>query len=352
MTLLSFQKAGIKGLAACVPKNVIRNYDLAKGIGIDDISESIKATGILERRFADNNTCASDLCYEAAEVLLSDMKIKRDSIDMVIFASHTPDYREPSTSTILQARLGLSKSTAAFDISVACSGYVYGLSTAFSYAAHKELDRVLLLVGDTLSKTISLKDKATNLLFGDAGTATLIEKNPDCKESFFSLNSDGSGFSTLIIPGGGFRTPSSHETIKEKKYEDGSIRTDEQLRMDGVDVFNFAMREIPSDIKKIAEYSKIPLENVDFIIFHQANKFMTDFFAKKLKYPKEKVPYSIQRFGNTSSASIPLTLVSELKEILVTQKSRTILSGFGSGLSWGTASLELGNCHVSHLLEL
>ena len=296
MALLTYKKVGIKGMAACVPKNKIKNIEFAKEVGLNEISESIQATGIHERRFADSHTCASDLCYKAAKALMSDLKIKNDSIDMLIFASHTPDYREPSTSTILQDRLGLPKSTAAFDISVACSGYVYALSTAFSYASQNGIDRVILLVGDTLSKMVSLKDKATNLLFGDAGTATLIEKNGDYSNSFYSLNSDGSGCSTLIIPGGGFRKPSSIETIKEKKkYEDGSIRTEEQLQMDGMDVFNFAMREIPSDIKRITEYSKIPLKKVDFIIFHQANKFMTDFFAKKLNYPIEKVPYSLTK---------------------------------------------------------
>jgi len=292
------------------------------------------------------------LCFEAAEILLNDMRIDRNSIDLLIFVSQTPDYHQPATAPILQHRLGLSKLCGSFDINLACSGYVYGLSTAFSYVAQNGIDRVLLLVGETLSKIISKKDRATSLLFGDGGTATLIEKKEDNPASYFSLNSDGSGESVLKINGGGYRNQSSEETLKIKNYEDGSKRSDEQLFMDGMEVFNFTMREVPKDIKHVLQYSNYILEDVNYIVFHQANKFMTDFFAKKLKYPIERIPYSLQKFGNTSAVSIPLTIVSEMKDLLNNQNKRIIMSGYGGGLSWGTALLEMNNVYISKLSEV
>ena len=352
MAFLTFKNIGISGIAAVVPRNIIKNTDLTRIVTEQEVENSIKTTGIAERRFADKHICSSDLCYEAAVNLLDHMNIDRNSIDMLIFVSQTPDYRQPTTATILQHRLELPKSVGAFDMNLACSGYIYGLSTSFSYASQNGVNKVLLLVGETLSKIISLKDRATSLLFGDGGSATLIEKGEDFGESYFSLNSDGAGDWVLKIPAGGYRNPSSEESLKEKKYEDGSIRTEEQLFMDGVEVFNFTMREIPKDIRKLLKYANHNFNEIDYIIFHQANKFITDFFAKKLKYPIERVPYSIQKFGNTSAVSIPLTIVSELQNEFTNNRKKLILSGFGGGLSWGSVLLELSDCYISDMLEI
>jgi len=352
MSVITFKNVCISGMSAVVPKNIIDNRYFTDIFTEKEIANAIKTTGIAERRFVDNNICSSDLCFEAAEILLNDMRIDRNSIDLLIFVSQTPEYHQPATAPILQHRLGLSKTCGSFDINLACSGYIYGLSTAFSYVAQNGIDRVLLLVGETLSKIISKEDRATSLLFGDGGTATLIEKKGDNSASYFSLNSDGSGDSVLKISGGGYRNQSSEETLKIKDYEDGSKRSDEQLFMDGMEVFNFTMREVPKDIKRILKFSKINLNEIDYIVFHQANKFMTDFFAKKLKYPIERVPYSLQKFGNTSAVSIPLTIVSEMKDTLTDQTKQVIMSGYGGGLSWGTALLNLNDVYISKLVEV
>jgi 3-oxoacyl-[acyl-carrier-protein] synthase-3 len=330
---------------------VIDNRNYTDVFTPQETENTIKTTGIAERRFVSDGVCSSDLCYDAAEILIKDMNIDRNSIDMLIFLSQTPDYHQPATAPILQNRLGLKKSCAAFDINLACSGYVYGLSTAFSYASQQGIDNVLFLVGETLSKITSKDDKATSLLFGDGGTATLIGKSNNEEISYFSLNSDGSGFNVLIIPGGGYRNKSSADTLKIKKYEDNSQRHEEHLLMDGIEVFNFTMREVPKDIKRILQYSESELDDINYIVFHQANKFMTDFFAKKLRYPIEKVPYSLQKYGNTSAVSIPLTIVSEMKHLL-TEPTNIIISGYGGGLSWGTALLNMKNIHVSDLKEV
>ena len=352
MSLITFNNVGISGISAVVPQNVIDNRYFTDIFNEKEIENTIKTTGIAERRFADEGICSSDLCFEASKILLDEMKVEKESIDLLIFISQTPDYHQPATAPILQHRLGLPKSTGSFDINLACSGYVYGLSTAFSYVSQKGIDRVLLLVGETLSKIISKKDRATSLLFGDGGTATLIEKNEDNLTSYFSLNSDGFREGVLKIAGGGYRIQSSAETLEEKKYEDGSIRNKEHLFMDGIEVFNFTMREVPKDIKRILKFSNKNLEEIDYIVFHQANKFMTDFFAKKLKCPIERVPYSLQKFGNTSAVSIPLTIVSEMRDTLIDKTKQVIMCGYGGGLSWGTALLNLNNVYISELVEV
>lgn len=352
MSFITFKNVGISGISAVVPKNIIDNCTFTDIFTKQEIENTINTTGIKQRRFVNENMCSSDLCYEASQKLIEHFDLDKDSIDLLIFLSQTPDFHQPATAPIIQHQLGLSKSTGAFDINLACSGYVYGLATAFSFASQKGINKVLLLVGETLSKIVSKRDRATSLLFGDAGSATLIEKNAKFESSFFSMNSDGSGNWVLMIPSGGYRNPSSTESLKEKKYEDGSIRSDEQLFMDGMEVFNFTMREVPKDIKKILKYSKQNLDAVDYIVFHQANKFMTDFFATKLRYPKEKVPYSLEKYGNTSAVSIPLTIVSELKNDLIDARKKVILCGYGGGLSWATAILELNNCFISDMSEI
>jgi 3-oxoacyl-[acyl-carrier-protein] synthase-3 len=351
MGLISFKNIGISGISATVPRKVISNISFTDVFTNKEIENAIVTTGIKERRFVEGDICSSDLCYESANALLDELNIDRDSIDLLIFLSQTPDYSQPASGTGLQHRLGLSKDTASFDINMACSGYIYGLSTAFAYCNSPGVRRVLLLVGETLSKIISLKDRATCLLFGDAGSATLIEKSKKYSKSCFSINSDGSGDWVLKIPAGGYRIPSSAETIKNKEYPDGSIRSDEHLFMDGMEVFNFTMNVVPKDIKKLLGFAKMTQDEIDYLIFHQANKYMTDYLAKRSKFPPKKVPYSLHKFGNTSGVTIPLTIVSQLHGLSPINK-RMLFSGFGGGLSWGSVILDLSDCYISKLKEI
>lgn len=349
MAILKYANIGIRAISACVPSNIEYNKDLDYFMSEKDIQKAIKSIGIEERRIADADVCTSDLCHKAAEKLLSDNNIERESIDALIFVSQTSDYHQPATAPILQHRLDLKKDTLSFDINLACSGYVYGLSVAYAYASQPTVNRVLLLVGETMSKIVSRRDKVSTPLFGDAGTATLIEKG-DYGKSVFSLHSDGSGSEVMMIPDGGFRNPTTAKSLIEETDSNGDIRTKLQFRMDGMEVFNFGMREEPRDIKNLLAETGLELSNLDLLIYHQANKFMTDFFTKWLKFDKNKTPYSIQKFGNTSSASIPLTIVTELKEGYKERKN-VILSGFGAGLSWGNVLLDLSKTEISSLVE-
>ena len=347
MAIIRFNNVGIRAVSACVPKTVESNRDLGYLIPEDEIEKTIRNIGIEERRIADADCCSSDLCYTAAVRLLQDNGIDPQSVDALIFVSQTSDYHQPATAPILQDRLGLPKDTLSFDINLACSGYVYGLSAAYAYA-NMGL-RVLLLVGETMSKIVSRNDKVNTPLFGDGGSATLVEQG-DYGTAVFSLHSDGSGAMVMNIPYGGFRNQSSPEGFKEVVDVDGSVRTGEQFRMDGMDVFNFGMREEPKDIKRLLAACDKTMDQVDVLVYHQANRFMTEFFSKKLKLDNSRTPYSLRRFGNTSSASIPLTIVSEMKNGYG-KRSCVILSGFGAGLSWGSVMLDLSKCFISGLSE-
>lgn len=351
MANLIFNDVGIAGISASVPKNISKNIELLDLIPAEEIEKTINSIGIIEKRFVDSDTCASDLCFFAAEKLFAEMNIDKSTIDVLIFMSQTSDYKIPATAPILQHRLGLSRNTAAFDVGLACSGYVYSLSIAFAFASLPGINRVLLLDGETFTKIVNRRDKVNAPLYGDAGTATIIKKG-EFGPSYFSLNSDGSGFETIKINAGGSRNISTAENLIEKTDTEGNVRSDHQIYMDGGEVFNFTMREVPRSIKNLLEYSNTNMESIDYMVFHQANRFMTDFFSKKLKLPVSKVPYCLDKFGNTSSSSIPLTISSELHSILKNNNKKIMMCGFGAGLSWGSAILSLNNCNVVPVFDI
>jgi 3-oxoacyl-[acyl-carrier-protein] synthase-3 len=258
----------------------------------------------------------------------------------------------PATSIILQNKLGLGKSTAAFDVSLGCSAFVYGLSIAFSMMQTGGFRKALVLDGETRSRIYHPKDRKTAFLFGDGGVAAIIEQNEKYGKSFFSLNSDGSKESLIKMDAGGYRNPSSPETLKEKVVDEfGNIRTDEHGYMNGADVFNFVLLEIPGNIKNTLLHAEKTMDDIDFFLFHQANSYMNGYLAKKMKLPEEKVPSCIEKFGNTSSVSIPLTMVSQMKEILPHPQT-LLLSGFGVGMSWATCVLHSPGMYVSNLVEI
>jgi len=352
MAFLKFSNLGITAMAAAVPQRVINNYEYTQYFPADQVKEVVDKIGIFERRFVDEYTTSSDLCFAAAEKLIHDNQIARDEIDLLIFISQTPDYRMPATSLLLQHRLGLSSSCIAFDISLGCSGFIYGLSVVYSMMQGKQLRKALILDGETRSKVYSAKDRNTAFIFGDAGIAALIENDEKFGDSFFSMNSDGSREHLIKIKGGGYRYPSSAATLEEKVVDEyGNIRNDEQAYMNGGDVFNFVIREIPNDLNQTLTFSGKTKEDIDFFVFHQANNFINSFLAKKLKLPLEKIPATISKFGNTSSVSVPLTIVSELQNEL-TENKTLLLSAFGVGMTWATAVIKMADCKISNLVEV
>ena len=352
MPFLKFENIAILAISGAVPSNVIDNNHYTHFMTEKEIKSVIKMTGIEKRRFADENTCSSDLCVAAAENLFSVSEFKKEDIDVVIFVSQTPDYRTPPTSMMIVDRLGLGKNVGAFDINLGCSGFIYGLQVAYLYASQKGIRKVLLLNGETKSKAYSTKDRSTSLLFGDGGTATLVGKVEHLNPTTMSMNSDGAGSQYILMPAGGYRKPSSIETLKEKTYSDGSIRTEEHGTMDGEAVFNFTITQVPRDIKKTVLEADVNWENVDYFIPHQANRFITDHIAKKFKIPASKILYSMQKYGNTSSVSIPLTIADRFETGMINDKTLSVITGFGVGLSWGTVITDLKGCQNCGIKEL
>ena len=352
MPLLKFGNTGITALAAAVPSGIVDNRAFGISLGVDNIDEVIEKIGIRERRVASPEICSSDLCFAAAERLFADNQTDRSEIDLLVFISQTPDYRMPATSVTLQHRLGLPETTMAFDMVLGCSGFVHGLAVVYGLMQQSGIRRALLLDGETRSKAYSQKDRKTAFLFGDAGVAALIDRNEKFGASCFSLNADGSRQDLIKAPAGGYRMPSSPETVVEKVMDDeGNIRTLEHGQMNGPDVFNFVIREIPRDIKRIYEFAQVGQEQIDYFVFHQANSYMNGYLSKKLRLDPEKVPMSIEKFGNTSSVSIPLTIATGLAGNLAGRR-KLLLAGFGAGLSWGTAVLDLVDCRISDLVEV
>lgn len=348
MATIRYKNVGIRAMSACVPRKIAYNKDLTEIMSEEEVGKMINSVGIHERRICDDDVFASDLCYKAAKQLMEDNDIAPESIDMLLFMSQTADYRCPATACILQHRLGLPKTCAAMDLTLACSGYVYALSTAMAFASTDGINRVLLLDGEAFSKIVNKRDKVNVPLYGDAGTATLIEKG-DFGESIFMLNTDGSGENAVKVPAG-MRNRITPESCIETEREDGNFRNDLQVYMDGMDVFNFAIKNVPKGVKEMVKEADITLDDIDHLVFHQSNRFMTDFFVKKLKFDADKVPYCIGKYGNTSSASVPLTICSELnRKIKVNDK--VVMCGFGAGLSWGTALVTYGDCHISPVIE-
>ena len=353
MAIVTYKNIGISALAACVPSRVIDNFHYDLDIWPEDeVRQVVNKVGVFERRFADENTCSSDLCYAAAERLIDDNQVDRNEIDLLVFLSQTPDYRMPATSILLQDRLGLPMSTMAFDISLGCSGFISALSIVYAMMQNHGFRKALLLDGETRSKVYSRKDRREAFIFGDAGVAALIERDERFGTSHFSINSDGSRGNLIMIPGGGYRNMSSVETLREKVVDEyGNIRTDEQGYMNGADVFNFVIVEVPKDIKRLMEAAGEDIQSMDYYVFHQANAFINNHIAKKLKLDAEKIPWTIQKFGNTSSVSVPLTIVSELRDKLQGEK-KVMLNAFGVGMAWATAIVPFVDCNISEIVEL
>ncbi len=351
MALINISNVSIKGIAAAVPKSIVLNRDI-KNLKSFDVEKFIQVTGIEERRVADINTTTADLCFVAAKKLAIDCKWNLADIDIIIFVSQTPDYILPATAVVLQDKLGVKKSCIAFDMMLGCSGYVYGLTVIANLLASGNLKKGLLLVGDTSSKLCAPSDKSTYPLFGDAGTATFIEYDTSAEDITSILYSDGSGKDTIMVAGGSNRNKFNANSLNLNKIEDGIERTELDLILDGMNVFSFGISEAPKVVTELLEAKGITENDVDSFVFHQGNFFMNEQIRRKLKLPKEKVPYSLKHFGNTSSATIPITIVTQLKAQLNKKNLSLILCGFGVGLSWGTMHVKLVNkLIISDLIE-
>ena len=321
----------ISGISVCVPKKQINNKKFLK---FKEKNEFIQHTGV-SKHFLDLNQSisTSDLCLDATNKIINTLKWKKENIAFLLFVSQTRDFMLPNTACVLQKKLRLSKNILAYDIPLGCSGFVFGLYTAFLISKNMK-SKGLLLSGDMSSRFIDFKDKKMLGLFGDAGTAVAIDyKKKSSNFSCFSFGTDGGGYKNLIYNSTGMGTS------KDKKF----------LEMNGAKIFEFALNEVPSQINKLISKSKNSIDSIDYFVFHQANRFLLKTLMKKLKIPNRKIIYSIDEFGNTNSASIPITIFKNLRH---KSNLKILISGFGVGYSWASAIINLHNPKFSALSKI
>lgn len=350
MAYLSFPNVRVVGLSACVPKEVDDNRTSSL-IADNERDSLISSIGIIQKRIAPDGVTSSDLCYQSAERLIAEMGWDKGDIDALVFVSQTPDYILPATACVLQDRLGLSKECMSLDVSLGCSGWVYGMSTVSSLVSGGSIRKALLLVGDLGTRTNSPRNRSDFPLFGDAGTCTALEYEEGAKGIYLHLGTDGSGKDAIIVPEGGYRTPFNKKTLEWKAVE-GGFAQGIHARMDGMSVFSFAITKGPKSINGLCERFGIDIDSVDCFVFHQANKLITEKIRKKLKLEEEKCPVSMDYFGNTSCATIPLTLVVRRQKELMGGALSVIGCAFGVGLSWGSVYFETDRIIVPDLIEI
>lgn len=304
-------------LACSVPSCEVNNEGFAVEFGADQIGKFEKMVGVKERRVTSGAESTSSLAIEAARKL-SNVK----DVDAVLFVSQTPDYVLPATACVVQHELGVKTDSIAYDINLGCSGFVYGVFSAASLLKMDGVNKVLLCGGDTISKLTDAHDASAAPLFGDAGFASILERDESAAEIRYAFKTDGSGRAAIACDFGG------------------------RLKMDGMDVFNFTINEVPDLIKAELSAANLTSDSVDYLVLHQANKFVLKQVAMMTGFSMKKVPISMDRFGNTSSASIPLTLCDLAKTVQGTKK--IMMSGFGVGLSWGTliTDFDLSICNT------
>jgi 3-oxoacyl-[acyl-carrier-protein] synthase-3 len=351
MAVFSIPDIRIAGIAASVPRQEYNNRDYEL-ISEKEKDTFIKITGVEKRRVAVPGMTTSDLCFTAAHKLLEGLNWKAEDIELLIFVSQSRDYLIPATAGILQDRLGLPKSCMAFDISLGCSGYVYGLSVMGRMMANGAIKKGLFLVGDVSTQNTSFKDKSTFPLFGDAGSATAIEYVKGAAEMAFNLQTDGAGYKAIIIPDGGIRNFASRESFEYEKISEGITRNKLHIALDGLEVFNFSLREVAPNIRTLLKQVDKNVEDIDYFVMHQANRLMNETIRKQLKINPEKYPYSMGEYGNTSSASIPLTIAAAFSEEVSGKNLNMLFSGFGVGLSWGSVVLKTDKILCPEIIEL
>ena len=355
-----FRHARISGISATVPKNEIRLQDELQFFG-GDIKKAQRVTkmaGIDRRRVAEEGVAPSDLCQYAAEKLFAGLGLDRSTVDALVFVSQSPDYFLPATACILQDKLKLPKTCAAFDVNQGCAGYVYGLWIAFSLVESRACSRVLLLEGDGLSRLADQDNRVITPIFGDCGTATLVEYTPEESLSWFMLGTDGGGAEALMWPAGCGRlplpqTPEEYAPYCERLIDaNGTPWRLNRTYMDGGAVFEFTLNVVPNHILELLRFAQKEPEHIDNLVLHQANRQIMQNIADKTGFPPEKAPMdTFSKYGNLAGASIPSAICDALATQVQSSQRQLLLSGFGVGLSWASAILTTNRIWCSGMLD-
>jgi 3-oxoacyl-[acyl-carrier-protein] synthase-3 len=337
-------KARILGISCHVPEKVETNDDLIRDNPDWNMDKIEAKTGIVSRRVAADDETACDLGYVAARKLLDRGLVPVDEIDYVIFSTQTPDHFLPSNACLLHQRLELPNHVGAFDTSIGCSGYVYGLQLAKSLILAEAARNVLLVTSDTYSKFIHPQDRTVRALFGDAAAATLIGASEGGQGEIgrFVIGTDGKGSSSLIVPSGAFRLSRSTATQEERMDSNGCVRSQDNLFMDAQAVFSFSLNTVPRAISALLKKCGLSVDDVDWYVYHQANGFMLDHLAKCSRIPAEKMVYHLENLGNTVSSSIPLAIDAYVESGRIRPGQTLLLVGFGVGFTWAVCTIRWG----------
>jgi 3-oxoacyl-[acyl-carrier-protein] synthase III len=334
--------AFIKAIEYNLPDGLLTNEMLAAEFPEWSVEKIEEKTGIIERRIASVNECSSDIGVRAAEKIFAGGTVSRNEIDYLLFCTQSPDYFLPSTSCIMQDRLGLHKNCGAIDINLGCSGYIYGLGLAKGLIETGQAHTVLFITAETYSKFIHPGDKSVRTLFGDAASATLLQgANMDSLRSSglyigpFVYGSDGNGAKNLIVPTGGLRENRTMASGIEFEDESGNVRSIDNLYMNGSEIFTFTLNTVPKCVEELLTKAGKKIADVDLFVFHQANKFILEHLRKKIKIPEKKFFLSFQNYGNTVSSTIPIALKDAVTSDRLKPGHLVLLVGFGVGYSWG-----------------
>lgn len=317
-----------------LPEKILSNARLSEEFPEWSVDKIANKTGIIQRHIADENVCSSDLGFESSIRLFNEYNIDPQIIDYILFCTQSPDYFLPTSACLLQEKLGIPTSAGALDFNLGCSGFVYGLNLANALIKSGQSKNILLITAETYSKFIHPKDKSVRTIFGDGSASCLITESDEDQIGPFVLGTDGRGANNLIVKAGAFRLPGSKNDFKEENDEFGNVRSDAVLYMNGAEVFNFTLREVPVLIHQLLEKSNLALDDIDLFVFHQANSYMLETLRKKLDIPKEKFFMYLENVGNTVSATIPIALREAMNQNLIKAGTKVMLVGFGVGYSW------------------
>jgi len=321
-----------------LPPDKLTNNQLAKKFPGWNAKKIEDKTGILERHVVKKDTTALDLGLKAAEKVLK--KYDKQKIDFLLFCTQSPDYYLPSGACILQDKLGLRNNIGALDFNLGCSGFIYGLAMAKSFIKTGLAKNVMLITSETYTKHIHPNDKSNLTIFGDGATSTIIEQSDKEGILKFALGTDGSGFQNLIVPNGGLRNryDTNSEIIDDGT---GSFRTKNNLYMDGPEIFNFTIKAVPVVVKQCLDKNNLNIEQIDYVVFHQANKYMIEYLRKKTRIPEEKFCIDLKYTGNTVSSTIPIALKNAINNKIIKEGNKVLLVGYGVGYSWGATIIKL-----------
>lgn len=348
-----FHNKRISGILTILPENEVKFDDELDNYNFSHAkSLKLKMTmGYNTRRVVKEGVCVSDLCIRGLNYLFDNNMLQKDEIDALVLVTQSPDYIMPPTSNVIQGYLHLKHDMICMDINQGCAGFEIGLFQAFMLLEQDQIKKVVLLNADVLSRKVSKRDRNSNPLIGDAASVTIVEKSENTDTIFGNLKMNGAGYNSLIIPAGGFRTPSSQETGIMHEDSAGNFRSLDHLVMKGDEVFNFVQSEVPPMIKDLLDVANVRNTDIDYYMFHQPNKFMLNKLADKIGVPRGKMPSNIvEKFGNASGVSIPTAISFNIGNSLNTGSYLFCMAGFGVGLTWASIIMRVGNTQFNEII--